>query len=584
MLVFGEASRRETSHAKLDAIRTDLRAAEQETVGIVRHGRIAGALIASGELAQGVIDAEFAARGNVDARSPVADAALSLTVRLADLLSRSWSGRLAPGATLLAALPWDDLPPLPDEVDVRTPEGFAFYAVYPEAYLASARHLPTGRPVRVLGLRSIGTTLAATVAAASNAPLPITVRPIGPPFDRQLSLAPALMDEITAARDAHFAVVDEGPGLSGSSFATAIRTLESLEVGADRIHVFPSHRNEPGSEATAPNLAAWRRVRRHVTTFDDLALDARAPERRLATWFADLLGEPIAELEDLSGGSWRRLIAGPERDHPPVQPWLERRKFLLRTAAGPWLLKFAGLGAIGLRKLDRARALFEAGFSPQPAGWRHGFLAERWLGARPLTPTRLTRRDRSALCIRIGSYLGFRRRAFGGPNAGGASLDALLAMARHNCRSALGDAAAGRLDQLRPLAAHLARHVRPVETDNRMHIWEWLDGPNGLLKADALDHHCAHDLVGCQDIAWDVAGAIVEFDLSESETDTLCTVLERASGRPVVADLIRFLLPCYSAFQLGSWTMAAANASEADRAATGALLSLYRSRLSDGLL
>jgi hypothetical protein len=29
-----------------------------------------------------------------------------------------------------------------------------------------------------------------------------------------------------------------------------------------------------------------------------------------------------------------------------------------------------------------------------------------------------------------------------------------------------------------------------------------------LLKTDALDYHAGHDPIGCQDIAWDIAGAI----------------------------------------------------------------------------
>ena len=35
-----------------------------------------------------------------------------------------------------------------------------------------------------------------------------------------------------------------------------------------------------------------------------------------------------------------------------------------------------------------------------------------------------------------------------------------------------------------------------------------------LLKTDALDHSEGHDLIGCQDIAWDVVGAATELELS----------------------------------------------------------------------
>ena len=50
-----------------------------------------------------------------------------------------------------------------------------------------------------------------------------------------------------------------------------------------------------------------------------------------------------------------------------------------------------------------------------------------------------------------------------------------------------------------PAAAGLERCVRRIETDNRMHAHEWLVRPDGsLLKADAVDHCEAHDLIGAR--------------------------------------------------------------------------------------
>jgi hypothetical protein len=69
-------------------------------------------------------------------------------------------------------------------------------------------------------------------------------------------------------------------------------------------------------------------------------------------------------------------------------------------------------------------------------------------------------------------------------------------------------------------------------TDNRLHQWEWLIRDDGsILKTDAIDHCSAHDLVGCQDIAWDVAGAIVEFDFSASESEDLASRVGKICGR-----------------------------------------------------
>src|SRR3954453_21950736 len=74
----------------------------------------------------------------------------------------------------------------------------------------------------------------------------------------------------------------------------------------------------------------------------------------------------------------------------------------------------------------------------------------------------------------------------------------------------------------------LERHVL---TDNRMHAWEWLVTPEGrILKADALDHHRGNDLVGPQDVAWDLAGAAVELELDEDGLERLSASLIRARG------------------------------------------------------
>ena len=42
---------------------------------------------------------------------------------------------------------------------------------------------------------------------------------------------------------------------------------------------------------------------------------------------------------------------------------------------------------------------------------------------------------------------------------------------------------------------------------------EWIRTTSGWIKTDALDHHNDHLLPGNQDIAWDIAGAAVEFGL-----------------------------------------------------------------------
>jgi hypothetical protein len=203
-----------------------------------------------------------------------------------------------------------------------------------------------------------------------------------------------------------------------------------------------------------------------------------------------------------------------------------------------------------------ARSLHAAGFSPEPAGYRHGFLIERWNAeARPLRGPEI---DRAALIERLGAYVGFRADAFPAEGEPGASLSELFEMARHNTANGLDHQAARAIEPWRGRLGSLEGHVSRVRTDNRLHAWEWLRLADGrLIKADALDHHAAHDLIGCQDPAWDIAGAKVEFDLSDEEFAEFCWMFENVARRPVDRDLLGFYEVCYAAFQLGHWSLAA---------------------------
>jgi hypothetical protein len=70
------------------------------------------------------------------------------------------------------------------------------------------------------------------------------------------------------------------------------------------------------------------------------------------------------------------------------------------------------------------------------------------------------------------------------------------------------------------------------------------------MKTDALDHAFGHDLVGCQDVAWDLAGAAVEFDLGSDERETLVRWVESRTGRSISRRLVRALEPCYLALEI----------------------------------
>jgi hypothetical protein len=361
MLVYGDRTRAVSPRAELRALGATLAAAARARPGPGRHDRLTRAFLDAAALAQGLADADWAARGG-DGLSPLQDDALALLVALARQLAQP-AGAVGADPAVGAALAALARHPLPETLAVRLPEGHAFYAVYPEAYRKAAAAHPWAAPPFVVGLRSAGTGLAAVVAAATGAARVVTLRPTGHPFRRELRVRPALRARL-ARHPGPFAVVDEGPGLSGSSFGAVADLLAGLGVAEERVVFLPSHRGGPGPQASAAHRARWERAPRAVATLDDLVGD-----EPLAGWFADLTG-PVAAVDDLSGGAWRAAAGLPPEAWPPVHAALERRKFRLRTAAGDWLARFAGLGCAGEARWERARALHAAGFGPAPLGLR----------------------------------------------------------------------------------------------------------------------------------------------------------------------------------------------------------------------
>lgn len=185
---------------------------------------------------------------------------------------------------------------------------------------------------------------------------------------------------------------------------------------------------------------------------------------------------------------------------------MEKRKFLAITGSGSWLTKFVGIGSQGETRFTLANTLADAGFSPPAVGLCHGFLVTPWL--------HLNHSHGFPPMQRVLDYLAFRSRL--PPTTPGVSLGQLFAVAVHNFHKHWGDP-----DRFAAV---------PCCTDNRMHAWEWVRAADGWQKLDSLDHHAAHDMVGCRDIAWDVAGAAVEFGLSTDKGTRWGRPYRRASG------------------------------------------------------
>jgi hypothetical protein len=430
---------------------------------------------------------------------------------------------------------------LPSPVHAKVPEGFAYYALYPEQYLRAAqlafRHCQPQRAI-VLGLRSIGTALSSVVEAclqrlACHA-TSYVIRPRGEPFARTVEWDPLLQAELQAKTDAHFFVVDEGPGLSGSSFTCVARALRQLGIERSRIVFLPSYACDGSHFVNEAAKQVWQEHAHFVGGFELAWLERVAQG---------------AELRDISAGAWRREL-GAETESIACHPQHERRKYLaLQPDGGRVILRFAGFGSQGRRVLARAQALESSGVTPQVLDFADGMLALEHIpgkisGALPTY---------AGFPEKVGEYLAFRRARL--DVAAGTELDALAEMAQRNIGEALGGPANGLIAQLAQRAGSSGGSASI--SDGRLLPHEWLVGPAGIKKVDAFDHGDDHFYPGPCDVAWDLAGAMTEFSLDASGRQSLLASYTNAAGDGRVADRLPFFELAYLAHRLGYVTMAA---------------------------
>jgi hypothetical protein len=440
------------------------------------------------------------------------------------------------------------------EVTVKIPEGFAFYSLYPEQYCAAAlawgrRH--SGREeVVVVGIRSIGTTLSAVVKETlllkgwkANR---ITVRPAGHPFERRVQL------------DAHVPaagcvlVVDEGPGISGSSMAAVAEAFTSR--GTHEISFLPGHNGEPGASAGAAIRAIWNGTPRYVTRTEYVKWNGLSWERSLAVETEKLNGHYSVEVvENLDAGRWREFAFERQAEWPACAIQFERRKFLCAGRHGPSILwKFAGLHcnqggeSIGEATLARLSLLATAGFGPAPLGVFRGFVAVPWIGGK-----RLSLADGADPCVlnQIGRYIVHAAEPGLAVNKQVGSIDRLSDMLYWNTKEVLGDTMA---DRTSVFTEEARQSITPLSYgDGRLMPHEWIrTGDGAILKVDGEGHNADHTLIGHQSILWDVAGAFIEWDLNDTTAVPLLMVMEQNNVR-IEPDALIFYQQAYAAFRLG---------------------------------
>jgi hypothetical protein len=259
-------------------------------------------------------------------------------------------------------------------LSVKLPEGFAFYTLFPEQYLVATRKWceancdATAQQVVVAGVRSIGTTLSSLVLAVLHAAHwkahRVTVRPSGHPFERQVQLS---THQVAGASLA--VVVDEGPGLSGSSMAATAQALHEAGVPKSNISFLPGHGENPGSYASTEVRDWWQNAPRYVVPLGELRWQGRSLLEHLSYETEKFCQETVVNIEDAGGGAWRHAAYSCASAWPAVCAPFERTKYLCTLKNG-WrvLWKFEGLapGATGRAACEEVFATHQ---ERATAGW-----------------------------------------------------------------------------------------------------------------------------------------------------------------------------------------------------------------------
>ena len=531
-------------------------------------------LIEAGALEAAVVDQWSPDRDRWDARHAVLRAFLD---RLGAAAVASWADQpieLTGLADALTGMTTLDLPP---SVNAEVPEGFAYHGIYPDTYVDAAQQCAAElQPshVVVIGVRSIGTSLSAVVGASLRrrgiAVRSYTVRPRGDSMT-------VLLDESLTRELLHgggpddppggtlYAIVDEGPAITGSSFAAVSRALDTLGVCPERMVLFPAWEPEPTIETSRER---WTLHRRYVGSFDDLYLRGG----RLASAFGG------GVLTELSAGRWRDVFCPSSGHAVAVHPKHEQRKYLLARDNERLVLKFVGLGAHGTPRLTLAESLSRPGLSPQPLSLRAGVLAYGLQSGRPMTCRDLT----AGFLEHAAGYLAHRAIAERGVSD--VTGDDLVAMIAENARQTLGDAASAQaLLAVERWRARLGE-TAPVRVDGRLMPHEWICTETGWMKADALSHHDDQFLPGCQDIAWDVAGMIDEWELGPAEQRAFLDDFIAKSGDDRIEARLPIWRVAYLAFRAGYTKLAAgALGNDADGHRMIAMHQRYAARLASSL-
>jgi hypothetical protein len=534
MYIFRDGKYEATGAELISCLQTalgDARRAPNHPSNAECEDRLLAALIAAGELECALLDSR--------ADDSLLDASCSIASLITEGLARAFlTGRKDSFPSVLQLIERIEAGA---RYQAAVQEGFAYYALHPrklatllEQMLVDGALPGAGeRSVRVLGIRSIGVTLSAVACATLGLHgidcRRISVRPEGHPYDRRLRSSQRLCHWVRSAADAEFLVVDEGPGISGSSFLAVAEALESCGVAAGRIHLIGSREVDAAELLACDAARRWSRFNIHTIPAEPLI--------------------PREAGENFSGRARWSFFGCPPESEPGSWTTLGPAAYLAQDRQSTFT--FAGFGHYGEAIGERCRALGEAGFAPRYLGSRRGFVQSELPAGRLLSPGDVSPK----LISRLAAYLAFRANAFAVPVAQTPELEVML---RRNWQI--------EFDEELGVAESRLSAKEIVICDGRMRAHEWLRSSRGeVLKLYSGNDGDNHFFPGPCDIAWDVAGCILEWELEPEAQRRLIDEYTARTGDAIAARLAPYLL-AYAVFCMARAKMGSCSSQSQDDA------------------
>lgn len=574
MIVYGDPQSKVSAAVFISALREQIRNASNNSLDQLRT-----LLIGSGQLEQAMADLpEELFEMQMKTRQATDCAAAAFHFAFKNQNSRPEVARRL--RELDALLEWlsTEGAALP-QLMLKVPEGFAFYSLYPEQYILAAEkwagEIGARQKAVVIGIRSIGTTLSAVVTETLRArgwrAHRFTVRPTGHPYHRSTTIARAQI------RDAEFAlIVDEGPGLSGSSMAAVAQALVDAGFLHERIVFFPAHNAAPGPAATDAVRHCWTSTRRCVASLDEVRWHGASLLELLRERTRDRF--EVRSIHDVSGGLWRHWAYENESDWPPAFARFEHAKYLVELENGQRVLwKFSGLHEHRATSQKSVSSEQRATIEPlRIIDTFAGFEATQWLDG-----VRLARSDVDPSLLRaLAHYVLLASKEPANKDQRIAAVERLVEMTSWNTKESVGSAAAEQIRALTESARSLAEEASMRSYgDGRFAPCEFVRANSErIFKTDNAGHDCDHTIIGQQSLLWDVAGVIVEWNLNETHARTFLDELHSA-GVEFDEAALQFYRTAYAAFRVGMAMMCASNADPCETARLQSAVQFYRAAL-----